>query len=488
MRSIFLAFLCFLVAFSQLMVFRAEAKTNGGRLPIITWVTAYNPVRVQQIALFRQWLTNHGYPDVEVRLDLNNGGVQKTITQGVAGVAADLIDNSGGLIWFYKEMGIATPINDIEKNYGYPDSERFHSASSEYMSGSNQYAFPCNVSAPGLAINLDALAACGLPAPETAFSMETFEKMATVFTERANKGKPHQDKFFVDDVPIDILRHSMKVSTFNETLTASTLKQEGTIKALKKIYEWVYEKHFMPSVAESQSFAVEAGFGTPAFQLWNKGNFACINTGRWLLIQIRQMKSKPNCSYTTFPYELIPYAPMQSRCIMVYKGTAHLDAAKSFVAYLRSPEYNKSIVESLDSLPPSPKYMDSEEFLHPVGYSNEWKLHAGTKEVALKYGYGKEYSPYCLMVNYNKQENKIWQGYMSKVIKAEEAVNAMDTALNQEIKDFVSRHTDIQDQFQKAKERQVVIEGYKKRGEKIPADLIDNVYLRKLYLEDGRAI
>jgi ABC-type glycerol-3-phosphate transport system substrate-binding protein len=188
------------------------------------------------------------------------------------------------------------------------------------------------------------------------------------------------------------------------------------------------------------------------------------------------------------PYGKFPYASGNARAVMLYRGSKQKELAKSFLGFLRSPDYNMSIVNSADSLPPFPKYMDTEEFLRPAKYTNEWKMHQAARDIANNNTFGREYSPFCLFVNYQTKETKVFQAFMNRIYTADVAVKQMNSDLNDEIRVFVKRHPYIQERYAKALEKQKLIDGYKARGEKIPVALIDNPFLREIYKKDGRAI
>ncbi len=60
--------------------------------PVLYWTTDNNPVRAIQIEQFQEWLVQHDYPEMVLRLDTSNADLSKKLIQGVSGVASDLID------------------------------------------------------------------------------------------------------------------------------------------------------------------------------------------------------------------------------------------------------------------------------------------------------------------------------------------------------------------------------------------------------------
>ncbi|MBL8993864.1 MAG: hypothetical protein JNM63_11025, partial [Spirochaetia bacterium] len=75
MQNLFLAILVTLTIFTQIIIYRDGFRSGEkSGLPVLYWVTDANPVRQEQVRLFRQWLTNNRYPDMEIRLDTANRG------------------------------------------------------------------------------------------------------------------------------------------------------------------------------------------------------------------------------------------------------------------------------------------------------------------------------------------------------------------------------------------------------------------------------
>ncbi len=59
---------------------------------MLTWVTDDNPARREQMALFREFCVAKGRPDIDIKLDPTNAGMDKVVVQSVGGVGPDLFD------------------------------------------------------------------------------------------------------------------------------------------------------------------------------------------------------------------------------------------------------------------------------------------------------------------------------------------------------------------------------------------------------------
>ncbi|MBN8218179.1 MAG: extracellular solute-binding protein [Spirochaetes bacterium] len=483
MKTLFFAMLSALIIFSQVVTYRHGTNLiAGSSAPVLYWVTDPNPARVEQVRLFRVWLKKKGYPDVEVRVDPANTGMQKTVVQGVTGVAGDLIDVPSPNLGFLHEMGILAGVTDLEKVYGYPDAEIWPALREEIFladkGGAKQYGFPASFSVPGLMVNNTVFRSLGLEPPAMIETLDQWETQGRAFTKRANAGKKRQDAFFCGDLNFEALRRASGIATFNETFTACALGGPDLVALLKRYYRWIYDDHLMPTAAEAASFSADQGYGGATFQLLNKGNFAMAYTGRWALIQMRAMGSKTEWSATLVPHGGFPNAVCQTRAISLYAGTHNRELAHRFLGFLRSEEYNLHIVHDADALPPSPRFVDRPEYRTPAEHPNEWALHQGWAEIAKKYARTRDLSPYLLYTEQAKIENKLLQAFVSGVSTAEETARDLAASIDQEMRRFLGRHRDLAIAHAAGLEKQKKIDGIKASGGKVPLELIDNRFLR----------
>src|SRR6185312_6690468 len=62
------------------------------KVPVLTWITQVDPVKLETIEQFKLWRKDRGLPPVEVQIDNVNQDPSKKLAQGLAGVGADLMD------------------------------------------------------------------------------------------------------------------------------------------------------------------------------------------------------------------------------------------------------------------------------------------------------------------------------------------------------------------------------------------------------------
>ncbi|MBL8991799.1 MAG: extracellular solute-binding protein, partial [Spirochaetia bacterium] len=341
MKNLFLLILIVLIVFSQAMSFVSSKKAGvASGLPIIYWSTDLNPARIEQIAIFRKWLKKRGLPDVDVRLDTANAGLQKAIIQTVTGAAADVMDMGSGSIQLLQEMGVLRDMSEVDREFGYKYEDMYEPTLNDIMIAGKHYGFPCNIGLASLVVNVDTFRKVGMDTPPFRNDFESFEAIGREFVTRANAGKKRRDSFFFDGHQFELMRRSLGISYLNETLTRSMIDCPEFIRVLKLGLRWTDELHLVPSAAEVASISIEQGYGGSSFQLFNHGNFAMMMTGRWAMIQIRNMGAKYPISIIEFPNGGYPNAMAMSRSVVVYQGTKNPDAAKYFCAFLRSEDYN----------------------------------------------------------------------------------------------------------------------------------------------------
>lgn len=484
MKNLFLIILLVLTGFSQVIIYRQSlisGDSNGA--PVLYWVTDPNPARVEQIRFFRSWLKKNGYPDIDLKTDSANQN--KVLIQGVTGVGGDVFDASSASIPYYRTVGMLDDVTEDMRSFGVTEENCYKSILGDLFYEGRQFAYPCNAGANHYIVNIDTLKKFGMERPPEVNTFDAFEKLGQEFVTRANpNGK--RLRFFASPPPMDALTRSVGVSSFNETLTASAVNRPEYADILRRMRKWTYEYHIIPTKADMDSISVEQGYGGSYPQLFANGNMVMIYFARYILIQIRAMNKAPEMSGMLAPHGGYPNAVAFTRAAVRYKGGHHRDLAKYFMGFLASEDYNMQIVRDSDGLPPNPIYTKREEFLRPVGRTNEWLAHQFSLKAMEEYGIGSEVSPFLLAANYGREVRKVEEGFNSLIYSPEETIQRIEKIANQQIKAFVSRDSDVKERYQKALAKQKEIDGYKAAGKKIPLRLVDNVFLKRYYKDTGK--
>lgn len=484
MKNIFLFILGALIAFSQFVSWKTAPDGSTSNLPVVYWVTDTNPIRPVQVAQFRAWLKAKGFPDVDLRIDVNNRNPQKMVLQGVAGVAGDLLEDYPYHYHYLDAIGIIEPIADLEARFGYPDSDRFPALLNELTNEKGQIAFPADFRVTAYLVNVDAFKRAGMKAPPITLQIDEFEKMGVEYVARANAGSRRREYFFASSVDLDGMRRSGGWSPFNETMTGSAVRHPAALRTFQRLKRWTEELHLLPSSAEAESMVV-GGAGEANVQLLHRGTYAMSLALPMAMATTRAMAGSPTWSAMVTPYEKIPYGPATARSVLVYKGSRNKEAVRHFLAFLRSDEYNLSVVKDCVDMPPSRRYMTHPDLLRPAAWTNEWEMHERFSKISLDHSWPRDFSPYALFENYGRSFGKASQAFTSGVITAEEAVAQMHNGVETEIARFMKTHPELQAAFDEGRARQKKIDEAKAAGKKVPLALVNNPFLKKWYTVTG---
>lgn len=479
-----------MILMGSLYIILTEPHSDDS-IPTLYWVTDANPTRYQQIELFHDWLIQNKHTTPEgnaiVRIKLETGGIDnKKLIHGVSGVAGDLIDLSD--IDQYQKLGILEDVTEQGKSLGFDIHQTFPSLKPSLYFNDKQYGYPCNVSIHSCWVNTETFAKLEMEAPPEKWDVETFEKIGKEFVLKANKEKERQEVFFMNKpsdwllIPwLTTLIRSMGQSTFNETLTDSTLDQGAFAEALRLNLKWVEEDHLFPSSAEASSFNSEGGFGGSLMSLFLEGNYGMITTGRWVLVRLRDLEEPPRVSVSRYPFKYFENSVVMTRAACIYKGSKHKKLAALFLSFLASQTYNEQIVQCADALPSNPKYLHSNEFLKPIHFPNEWGAHEVPARSAQEISIAETKSPYISyssIVKVIREADEKVQNHISEPVEAAKEANL---AIREEIQRNLKHRPKLKKQFDKDKFRQNQINRMKENGEKIPTSLISNPFYKKYY-------
>ncbi len=471
----------------------------SSKVPVLYWVTDDNPARVEQVALFEQWLvkkglvTPQGLPVCELRVDTANNAAEKKIIQAVSGVGGDIMDSYGNDLSYFHAVGFVHDVTDAARRLGFGPDHTWPAIVPSLVIQGRQYSFPCNVSAPMLWVNEQTFAHYGLKPPPRRWTIEEFTRFGKELVDAANPPGQRRLVFFADGINASMLADTMGVSTFNETMTACNLDDPRYIKALKLIYQWTYQDHLLPSAADRADFATQAGYGGSTFQLFNQGRIAMFVSGRYALIQLRDFnktrheEGKPYLKMEVVepPYGQLPVTRTYTRAALVYQGGKHIKLAEYFLAYLASKEYNMQIVQDADALPPSPAYTRTPAFLRPPDHPEEWGLHEPFADAARTIAVASDVSPFILPVTASRLITEQSDAFMNNLEDAPTATHLMAVNIDRDIQRNLQENPALQPEYEELVKLQARIDARRKEGRPIPAAWISNPYYRFYYRRMG---
>lgn len=457
----------------------------ASELPVVYWVTNANPARVQQVKAFKEWLKKNDYPDFDLRLDSANNELSKKLIQGVSGMGGDIIDvNTADMMPYLAESGIISDLAPFAEEMGFGVKDTYDSMEEALKFRGKQYVYPCNLNVELYNVNRDAFRKVGMEPPPASWDFETFERIGREYIQKANMSGERERYFFCNANNAEgVLRRSYGLDIFNETLTASTLNDPRNAALLEKLRQWT-EERIIPSVGDVASFASESGTGEMGAQIFQRGYYAMLLSGRHFITQGRQA-GEFDLAVSQPPYEEFPNAQISARAAGIYSGSQHPELARLFLKFLASPEYNQLIVEDGDGVPPVPATAKTEEFLHPVKYPNESDYHGAFAEAARTIAIPYSVSPYVNPYLVKRIDRDYADAFKAGLFDSSESGRRAAEEINAEIQRTLTEHPSLQDAFDQDVKLQKEIELRKASGEKIPARWIKNPFHLKYYEAKG---
>lgn len=509
-------------------------------VPIIYWVIDPAPARPEQIGLFHKWLMEKGHgitheirtmtelaafrrlkwseniraaitegnpagerifaketgeadlpmtvvtPPVEMRLDSASNDLYKKLVQGVSGVAGDVIEgyNGGQQMQFLASGGMLTDVTESAKQYGFtPDRTYPALVPSLYYEG-KQYAFPRNVAQVMYWVNKETFAKFNQPLPPARWTIETFAERGKAYVAAANQGESRRQWFFADRAMKEELRRSLGVDTFNETMTACTLDDPRSAQVLSLIYQWTYTDHILPSAADRASFDTAGGWGGQSFQLFKSGRYALFASGRWALMLFRKFGAM-ELGVVEPPYGTMPCTTLSGGQSTVFAASKNRTFAELFLGYMADEDYNMQIIRSGDALPPNPIYTQTEEFLRPKDYPNEWGTHEMWANAARDIAIVQSFSPFVLPITVQRYDRDAEDDVMNNLLTPEQAVRKLADSVNTEIARTVRESEKLRARYEECMVLQRQIDEARTAGRKVPAAWIKNPFHLRWYAYQG---
>ena len=494
MKYLFAALLVLLVVAS--LGLRMSFPDLQAHRPVMYWVTDANPARELQVETFHKWLEKHGHVDeegeplVELRLDTGSSDTTKKVIQSVSGVAGDLMDTTGESMRLLQAMGVVADLTDDAEQMGFDVEQTYEAIRPALTLNGRQYRYPANVAVSMLWVNVDTLRRFGLEPPPSRWTWDDFEELGIKFKEAANPpGTPaFARRFLASDLWSMLMIRSAGISLYNETMTASGLDDPRYVDMLATKYRWIYELNILPTPDDRDAFSSAQGYGGASLQLFNSGQYAMVSGGRYMLIQLRRFENLGELKVVEPPYRELPTTIIASRAVVLYAGSKHPELAKLFLSYLASEDYNQLIIQDADALPPNPRYTQSEAFLKPPDYPNEWEIHAPFVNAANTIAIGKSLSPYILPTETERSRQKFEDFVMTRQMTPEEAAAATAREINATIAEEVSRKPELQDAYEADLKRQKRINELKDLGQPIPKSLITNPFHLSYYEQKGMLV
>lgn len=355
-----------------------------GKQPLV-WTTDPNPQRDDQVATF-----NKMYPEYKLRIDPDNTGSQKVITQCSANMGPDLIDAINNSNYqLYHSAGVLKDITEEAVKMGFGPDTLAPSVRSLVMlkvldkDGNikeRQFIYPSNVYHVFLILNKNVFKRNGVAIPKGDITWGKLLEVARKLTVFANKGDSIPKSFGLSGIDLTSLIWEKGGAIINQDGTRSLLDSEAVLDAAVFLHDLYYKYKVMPSPTQKARMAAQGGWGSGNFNYLADGRIAMLATARYSLIQFRRLirsqkiarakflKAHPDrkaeapevaelgaCLFPRFKGKK-RYTRFGARCTGVNLAAKNPQGALDFMQYLASRQYADLINQGADSKPGPAKY------------------------------------------------------------------------------------------------------------------------------------
>lgn len=368
----------------------------------IVWTTDPNPQREPQV----EWY-NKLYPDNFLRIDPDNSDVMKVVVQSSAGMGPDVIGHIyEGNIQTYLDAGILLDVTEEAKKMGFSadtlpaEVRQFvitQVADEEGNLNDRQFVYPCNVAHAYILYNKNLFDKYKVPYPPEDLTWEEYIEIAKKLTKYSDANSKVPNIFGTADSNMKIILWGKGGEVMNKDGTRCILDSEEAVNAFVFKHDLLYKYKVEPSPTEKSAITSQGGWGG-SISWFGEGKVGLYWGARWILIQLRrfvmmqkQLKENWEKEHPNEPYQgpevlrmgacKVPrfkdgkrYTTFGARCAGINKKSKNIPGALTFLQYLASEEYSKTINDGADSKPGNKEYNKIELFLHP-DWPGEKEIH-----------------------------------------------------------------------------------------------------------------
>ncbi len=335
--------------------------------PQLIWVSDDNPARREQIALF-----NKLNPDISLKLDPANIGVEKVIVQCLGGVGPDLFDcaSTSDLATFV-QAGIAWDVTDELRKMGLdPQKEVWPGLAPIGTLDGRSYGFGCNIAADAIWFNKDIFDEEGVPYPTGSMTWDEFIELAKRMTKRDSKGRVVRYGFMSDWWNWQNFTRAFGGSVYSDDLTRSTMSDEKNVQAVQFMQDLIYKHKVAPSPVDESAMATQGGWGSGTITYFGGGKSAMAIGGRWWLTTLRKY-DKLRLGVFERPSNGVAQVRAYGRVTLINAKSPRRQEALRFLMYQAGREYNELINAQADGLGPRKEFAYTDSFLHNPAFPLE---------------------------------------------------------------------------------------------------------------------
>lgn len=361
----------------------SQPKLATGRWTVLTWTSDKNPLRDDQIELFKK-----GNNGLELYLDPDNQSMDKVIVQSMGGVGPDVFDSrDAAQLSAYVRAGIAWDVTDELSDLGI-DIERDTWPASKPLSvyEGRTYGVPTNIAPNAIWIHRDLFKKAGIEMPKTPWKWSDFIEVAKKLT-KPGSPKDAQYGFMFDWWNWSHFVMGFGGSTFNKSGTRCTIDSPESIAAIQLMHDLVYKYKVSPTPVEEAGLASKGGWGSGTMNLFGAKRAAMGLGGRWWYVNMKGFQDL-HLGVVESPFQNKRAFLAIARASCINRRSPRREEALKFLLYLSSPDYAKLVDRQADGSPAFRKYAKSRNLQAIKDPDSQVWL-----EVA-KYGQAEIASPY----------------------------------------------------------------------------------------------
>lgn len=392
----------------------------------ILWVSDDNPVRQGQIKLF-----NELHPNIDLKLDPTNSGMEKVIVQCLGGVGPDLFDcYSGFQLSAYVKAGIAADVTQrlLKDKLDLPKII-WPAVVPTCIYDNKVYGCPDNCAVDALWFNKAVFDSTGVPYPTGRMTWPELVALGHKLTIRDENGRAKQFGFLADWWIWQHFIVGWGGRIYNEDGSKCVVDSPECIAAVQFLHDLIYKEKIMPGPVE-EAAAAQGGWGAGTITFFGGGKGAMALGGRWWLCTLRKMHDlRLGCVPC-------PFGPAQAyrgygRSTLMNAAGKHPRESLEFIKYLASQEFNELVNSQGDAVGGVKEWTYTDKFLHDPAHPEE-DFNDTWRDV-MQYGVPDQVSPY---VNGNVAQrilNKQLDLVKADAKSTEDALHTAARLINEEI-------------------------------------------------------
>jgi ABC-type glycerol-3-phosphate transport system substrate-binding protein len=333
-----------------------------GRTPLI-WVSDDAPTRRLTIELF-----NQQHPTLDLRLDPDNGGMEKVIVQSLAGVGPDVFDcYSPNQLAAYVRAGIAWDVTDQLVAMGIDlKRDAWPLMQGTVFVNGRAYGVPANAAADAIWFNKSILESQNIPFPteSTLKTWDQFVALAQRLTLRDRDGRITCYGLVMEDSEWQIIVRIFGGHVFSPDGTRCTLDSPQAIRAVQLIHDLINVYHVSASPAEQDAAAQAGGWGSYALKAMVSGHSAMAVGGRWWLLTLRK---DPDLRLGACKVPHIPGGHMMGggKSTLINRNSPRREQALQVLKFMAGADYNRVINQEADAVGGFVQYATNEKLFNP---------------------------------------------------------------------------------------------------------------------------